>query len=123
MIDEYFKEIENTINSFPLILFSTRKFEKVDVDEGFLKIKLVLLNQSQLHIFEYIKINNKPIIENYRYHWQDKNSKVIKRWDNAPHHPNIKTFPHHVHEGEIINPSEQPNINQVLNIISKEMDK
>ncbi len=121
MIDEYFKSVENTINAFPLTLFSSHKFEKVDINEGFLKIKLVLLDQSQLHIFEYIKIKNSPIVENYRYHWQDKNSNVIKRWDNAPHHKSIPTFPHHVHEGESVKPSQQPNINQVLNIISKEM--
>ena len=25
--------------------------------------------------------------------------KLIKRWDNAAHHPEIKTFPHHLHDG------------------------
>ena len=25
---------------------------------------------------------------------------MIKRWDNAKHHPEIKTFPFHMHPGE-----------------------
>ena len=35
----------------------------------------------------------------YRHHWQDGNGVLIKRWDNAPHHPTIDTFPHHLHDG------------------------
>jgi hypothetical protein len=33
----------------------------------------------------------------YRYHFQDSNNKVIFRYDNAPHFPQIDTFPHHKH--------------------------
>lgn len=36
----------------------------------------------------------------YRHHWQDSSGRVIKRWDNAPHHPELDTFPHHLHEGD-----------------------
>jgi len=32
----------------------------------------------------------------YRYHWQTGSGKLIKRWDNAPHHPEIDTFPDHL---------------------------
>jgi len=34
---------------------------------------------------------------NYSYHWQNKNGKMIIRWDNDPHHKNLKTYPHHKH--------------------------
>ena len=30
--------------------------------------------------------------------------KVVLRYDNAPHHPHIKTFPHHKHENDEIKP-------------------
>ncbi|MGV8175910.1 MAG: toxin-antitoxin system TumE family protein [Methanothrix sp.] len=32
----------------------------------------------------------------YSYHLQ-KNEKMVQRWDNAPHWPEMKTFPHHIH--------------------------
>jgi len=32
----------------------------------------------------------------YSYHLQ-KNQKLVRRWDNAPHWPQMKTFPHHLH--------------------------
>jgi len=32
----------------------------------------------------------------YSYHLQ-KNEKLVRRLDNAPHWPQMKTFPHHLH--------------------------
>ncbi|MHC1632048.1 MAG: toxin-antitoxin system TumE family protein [Methanotrichaceae archaeon] len=34
----------------------------------------------------------------YSYHVQ-KEEKMVRRWDNAPHWPDMKTFPHHLHLG------------------------
>ena len=34
----------------------------------------------------------------YRFHWQNKSGELIKRWDNAPHHPEINSFPDHLHD-------------------------
>jgi hypothetical protein len=33
----------------------------------------------------------------YSFHWQKKSGEMISRWDNAPHHTHISTFPHHRH--------------------------
>jgi len=32
----------------------------------------------------------------YSYHVQ-KGARMVRRWDNAPHWPDMKTFPHHLH--------------------------
>lgn len=34
----------------------------------------------------------------YRHHWQDGTGRLRKRWDNAPHHPEVATFPDHLHD-------------------------
>jgi hypothetical protein len=39
-------------------------------------------------------------VTKYRFHWQDRFGKLVKRWDNAPHHPEIETFPNHLHDGD-----------------------
>ena len=37
----------------------------------------------------------------YAYHWeQRRHSGRLYRWDNAPHHPGLSTFPAHFHNGE-----------------------
>ena len=33
----------------------------------------------------------------YAYHWENSEGTLICRWDNAPHWPEINTFPDHIH--------------------------
>ncbi len=33
-----------------------------------------------------------------RYSYQEITDKPLRRWDNAPHFPNISNFPHHCHD-------------------------
>jgi hypothetical protein len=36
----------------------------------------------------------------YSFHWEHRMvDGGIHRWDNAPHHPDIATYPNHLHEG------------------------
>jgi hypothetical protein len=39
---------------------------------------------------------------------------MIFRYDNAPHHRNIATFPHHKHVGNNVSPSREPSLSTVL---------
>jgi hypothetical protein len=50
----------------------------------------------------------------YRYHFQDKDDKLIFRYDNTPHFPKIGTFPHHKHLKENVLPSVKPSIFMVI---------
>jgi len=53
------------------------------------------------HLLEF---NEAVIVKNgqishlcYRYHLQDKQNKLVFRYDNAPHFPGLESFPHHKH--------------------------
>lgn len=60
-------------------------------------------------------------IKKYSFHWQDKDKNRIRRWDNAPHHPELENFPHHRHlEGEI-KPSSGTDFRDVLAEIEKKL--
>ena len=61
----------------------------------YFKSKASLRDGSFLYIREYVDEDDKK----YAYHWQRANGELIARWDNAPHHPQLSTFPHHKHEG------------------------
>jgi Family of unknown function (DUF6516) len=52
----------------------------------------------------------------YSYHWQE-DGKMIRRWDNAPHHKDLVNFPHHVHDGNNILPGKDVYLTDVLNFI------
>lgn len=54
----------------------------------------------------------------YAYHWQDSGNRLLARWDNAPHHHSLPTFPDHFHTGTVVEPSVQPTIREVLEYIA-----
>ncbi|MCG3120493.1 MAG: hypothetical protein ALAOOOJD_03225 [bacterium] len=75
-----------------------------------LKCRADLADGSILYINESSIIGNNK----YSYHWQDTQNQVIIRWDNAPHHPNLASFPHHRHEGGVVHENPRVAINEVL---------
>lgn len=65
----------------------------------YLNIKIHFINNSELHVREYVDAEHRK----YSFHWQSSNGDLIIRWDNAPHFPDLITFPHHKHlaSGEV----------------------
>ncbi|MFQ6056800.1 MAG: DUF6516 family protein, partial [Methanosarcinales archaeon] len=84
--------------------------------------KTTLVNSSELHIFEYIVLEGSNITrQKYSYHWQNKYGELIKRYDNARHHPDLDNFPHHIHYPQNIEPSQDIGLSKVLENIEKEI--
>ena len=77
-----------------------------------------LSNQTELHVKDYLFLDG---TRKYSYHWQDAQGNCIIRWDNAPHHQAITTFPFHKHFGEQEAITESPpvKLNAVLENISQ----
>lgn len=78
------------------------------------KIKLRLLDATTLWIRE---VEAYESIVAYSYYWLRPNNSIIIGWDNAPHHKEKETFPHHRHIGKNIEPSQQTNIREVMKFI------
>ncbi len=58
------------------------------------KLRLTLSDGSYLDV--WLTAN-----EDYAYHWELRRQRgQLYRWDNAPHHPHVSTFPAHFHEGD-----------------------
>lgn len=53
-------------------------------------------------------------VRNYAFHWQDADKTLRVRWDNAPHHSHIATYPHHKHTPEGIFESWEMTLESVL---------
>ena len=75
--------------------------------------EIIFIDDSILYIKEYLFLNGK---RKYSYHWQSKDGNLITRWDNAPHWPDILTFPHHKHIKDVsqIEASKEKNLKDVL---------
>lgn len=83
----------------------------------FIRLKVEINDGSVLHIRESLTLGKSK----YSYHWQKADGNLILRWDNAPHHPEISTFPYHLHDGGIIKPSDRVFIYDVLNEIANRL--
>lgn len=89
--------------------------------EGYLRIQASLVDNGQMDIFIYVTSNLKITLEKYSFHWQDKDKKLVMRWDNAPHHRELENFPHHLHlEGET-RPSTEPHFMDVLRELERRL--
>ena len=99
---------------------AVRSYEVLDFKRGenfyFLKVKAKLVDESELYIREFVSENEFI----YSYHWQDENGRLKIRWDNAPHHKHLKTFPHHKHTHEL-EESEEIGFQDVIKVIERKI--
>lgn len=84
----------------------------------YIKIEVIFVDNSKLFIREFVSSNEYV----YSYHWQDENGNLIIRWDNAPHHKHIKTYPHHKHTPKVAE-SYETSLEDVLRAIKRSIEK
>ena len=112
MIDSHFKKI---VGKYLDIVKSIGKLEISEEEQiSKLKAKLSLFDGTILWVRE---VWSKGRIEAYSYYWLRPDNSVIIGWDNAPHHKEIISFPHHKHLGNKVEPSSQRNLGEVLSFI------
>ncbi|MCP4460222.1 MAG: hypothetical protein GY816_19695, partial [Cytophagales bacterium] len=64
---------------------------------GFLEGTLTFLDGSILCFVEFINVKIDVTRYKYSFHYQGSTQSLIFRYDMAPHHPQVKSFPHHKH--------------------------
>lgn len=80
----------------------------------YLNLKIHFTDNSELHVREYVDADRRK----YPFHWQSESAKLIIRWDNAPHFPNIITFSHHRHLPDgVVEASSDISLDEVKGII------
>ncbi len=114
MIDNYFELIDRTILDFKAIISSYTILKKsYSEKQGYIKGEILFKNSSQFHFIEVKNTGLKQKIK-YRYHYMDKNDRSIFRYDNAYHHRELRTFPHHKHIGDSVQKSHEPELYEIL---------
>ena len=87
-------------------------------DVEFFRAQTLLADGSNLHISE-VWIDGE--LRKYAYFWLDESNDLIRGWDNAPHHPEVSTHPHHQHVGEAVQPSDLRTLQEVLEFLSSQI--
>jgi hypothetical protein len=115
---DYYLDLQDVIHATPFVLRSDLRFEEIDVNECYIRGVLLLVGGFELHIAEYVVTEPDPTRPKYRYHLQSSSNDLIARWDNAPHHRSVPTFPHHRHDGEgKVHPTLPVSVSEVLDAI------
>ncbi|MBC8182039.1 hypothetical protein H8E88_13050 [candidate division KSB1 bacterium] len=114
-IIEYFQDQKFAISSSAIV--DSWEFQE-DIrtsTEGFFKTRIHFIDDSKLDVREYVNIDLEKILRyTYSFHYF-KNDKLIFRYDNTPHHPQVSSFPHHKHlpSGKVVE-CDEPNLADVL---------
>lgn len=78
-------------------------------DAYVLKVRAELVNGWSLHYWEH----GTSKIRRYSFHVL-LGRRMVVRWDNAPHHPEVESFPHHRHAGRRIEAVKDMTVELVL---------
>ncbi len=125
-ITNYINIIKDIIDDTPFILSSNLEYENRGGVALYLRGNILFEDFSELFFKEFISYasGTQPDKLAYSYHYQNSQIELIFRYDNAEHHPEIPTFPHHKHldKDEII--SCQPaSLNSVMLEIIDRLDR
>jgi hypothetical protein len=90
-------------------------FKEFSSDEGMVRGRLLFLGGYVLTFMEYIQTGEER--PKYRFNLSDSKGDLIFRYDNATHHRNVPTCPHHKHVGAETKPSKEMGLAEVLSEI------
>jgi hypothetical protein len=110
-LQSYLLDIRQAIGRSAGIRVEHYREQLLTASRANLRIRLRLADDSLLEISEALVVHEGELTWlSYRYHWQDVAARLIFRYDDAPHYPEIETYPHHKHIGETVIASERPDL-------------
>ena len=116
---KFVDQFEKVAGSSPLVLSShVEKQYGPSGDTVYLKGSLQFIDSSVLEFAVFAAASPEITIDKYRYQYMKKDGRLIFRYDNAPHHPEVSSFPHHKHTSDKVAVSSMPVIKDILNEIS-----
>lgn len=124
-IAAYLTEVELALVSSPAIAEYHIVRSWANTDDGYIRIRATLTNDDFLEAAEYFALDKDQIVTiDYHHQWMDGAKKVLRRrWDNTPHHPELETFPHHIHLGDeaTVVPGHPTSLIEFLSVLEDEL--
>lgn len=119
MLENFHADLKASLTASPIVKDIEILDEFITSVSGFLDCKVLLIDGSQLFVSEYFTVLKDRIKrDKYSYHLQ-KNDELIIRWDNAPNHRELSTFPYHVHRKDGVLESKEMTVEDILEELSE----
>jgi hypothetical protein len=111
--------IEETLRRHSrLVVALVRLTRRLDGSFEQVKADLHLVDGSRLHINEVYVLGE---LRKYAYYRLSPVGEVIQGWDNAPHHPEVASYPHHLHQENAVYPSQVRSLDDVMALLETEL--
>ncbi|MDR3556866.1 MAG: DUF6516 family protein [Syntrophobacteraceae bacterium] len=117
---EYLDEMGSAVRNLPGAYAERYQEEIAAADRVNLRIRVRFRQGFLLELNEAIIAIGTTIRHlDYRYHFQDRQSQLVFRYDNTPHFPDLEKFPHHKHIDREVVGCEKPSIPQLFEEIRR----
>lgn len=116
MIDAYFRATLAVLKASPIVQSHNVTFEQRGRFAGYVRGDLFFADDSQPHFREFVNTQGGIDRFIYVYHYQTADGKMIFRYDNSGHFPDVATHPHHKHlaDDQTVTASNAPTLADVL---------
>ena len=122
MLESYLADVKASLTASSIVKDIEVLEEFITSVSGYLECRLLMIDNSILYISEYFTIYGDEIkLDKYSYHHQ-KNNEFLIRWDNAPHHRELPTFPFHLHRKDGVFESKAMTLEEVLKELAEIME-
>lgn len=124
-LSQYIEAIKKKLNSSAVISSVEIIDERILLNRGYFRARLILSNKDFLEVAESFTIQaDQCITLDYRYQWMNSSKQILRqRWDSVKHFPTLPNFPHHVHVGSDANvkPGQARSTIEFISFIESEL--
>lgn len=113
MIEGYFEQVEGVLREFANLQAYTLTRRIYNLQQGYIG-GTITFETGYLLEFAEVKDTETDRKLKYRYQCMNEAHELVFRYDNAPHHPEIATFPHHKHTADAVVEAIEPTLRDVL---------
>ncbi|HOT90994.1 MAG TPA: DUF6516 family protein [Anaerolineae bacterium] len=115
-IAEYLKAVDDQLRELEGIISTCSIERRIDanLNIGFIKGRVEFVDGSCLEFSEQLPVQRRK----FRFHYMDAEQHLIVRWDSAPHHRTVSTFPFHQHTPRGIYDYPAITLLEVLDVIA-----
>lgn len=114
-LDSYAQRVESALQRSPVVVTYTLETVQLSLTTGYIRGEVIFMDGSRLAFFEFLRFHESALKrEKYRYHFMDREHRLIFRYDDAPHYPEIPTHPHHKHTPKGVVESKAPDLVEVI---------
>ena len=120
---EYLAWVEALIVDNPCVEHWEVIRKEAQGDAGLFRYRLQMSDGTMVEMLErFMIMGGRVEVTKYSFHWQGPHGDLIRRWDNAPHHPEVASHPHHVHHGDESNvlPHHPMCAHDILNVLCRQ---